>query len=108
MTEAKVVDISYILYVIAKGGNGSKERGKTKKCILGVMSKVLNRKTLPGEAFCFLEKHLPLIFKFCAWSNSLFFNELLISLQPTFSERIVIFLQSDWSTLSTCKWPQLQ
>ena len=108
MTEAKVVDISYILYVIAKGGNGSKERGKTKKCILGVLSKVLNRKTLSGEAFCFLEKHLPLIFKFCAWSNSLFFNELLISLQPTISERIVIFLQCDWSTLSTSKWPQLQ
>ena len=49
MTEAKVVDISYILYVIAKGGNDSKEIGKTKKCIPGVMSKVLNRKTLSGE-----------------------------------------------------------
>ena len=59
-----MLDISYILYVIAKGGNGSKEIGKTRKCILGVMSKVLNRKTLSGETFCFLEKHLPLIFKF--------------------------------------------
>ena len=108
MTEAKVVDISYIFYVVAKGGNGSKEIDKKKKCILGVMCKVLNRKTLSGEAFCFLEKHLPLIFKFCAWSNSLFFNELLITLQPTFSERIIIFLQSDWSSWSTCKWPQLQ
>ena len=49
MTVAKVVDSSYILYVIAKGGNGSKEIGKTKKCIPGVMSKVLNRKTLSGE-----------------------------------------------------------
>ena len=46
MTVAKVVDISYILYVIAKGGNGSKEIGKTKKCIPGVMSKVLNRKNI--------------------------------------------------------------
>ena len=108
MTEAKVVDISYIFYVIAKSGNGSKEIDKTKKCILGVMCKVLNRKTLSGEAFCFLERCLLLIFNFCAWSNSLFFNELLISRQATFSERIVIFLQSDWSTLSTCKWPQLQ
>ena len=45
MTEAKVVDISYIFYVIAKSGNGSKEIDKTKKCILGVMCKVLNRKT---------------------------------------------------------------
>ena len=108
MTEAKVVGISYIFYFIAKGGNGSKEIDKTKKCILGVMCKVLNRKTLSGEAFCFLEKRLLVIFKFCAWSNSLFFNELLISPRPTFLERIVIFLQSDWSTLSTCKWPQLQ
>ena len=56
MTEAKVVDISYIFYVVAKGGNGSKEIDKKKKCILGVMCKVLNRKTLSGEAFCFLDK----------------------------------------------------
>ena len=34
---------------------------KTKKCLPGVICKGLNRKTLSGEAFCFLEKRFLLI-----------------------------------------------
>ena len=60
-------------------------------CHLGVICKVSNRKTLFGETFCFLEKRWLSIFKFCDSSN-LFFYELLIGLQPTFLECIVIFL----------------
>ena len=55
-------------------------------CLLGVVCKVLNRKTLSGEAFCSLEKCLLSIFKFCALSNLLFFYELVIGPQPTFLE----------------------
>ena len=44
-------------------------------CLLGVVS---NRKILTGEIFCFLEKRLLSIFKFCASSNSLFFYELVL------------------------------
>ena len=40
------------------------------------------------------------MFKFCTSSNLLFYYELLIGTQPTVLECIVIFLQSDWSTLS--------
>ena len=42
--------------------------------------------------FCFLEKRLLSIFKFCASSNLLFFYEQLIGPQPTFLECIVTFL----------------
>ena len=42
--------------------------------------------------FCFFEKRLLSIFKFCASSNLLLFYELLIGPQPTFLECIVIFL----------------
>ena len=41
-------------------------------CLVGVIWKVLNRKTLSGETFCFLEKCLLSIFKFDALSNFLF------------------------------------
>ena len=58
---------------------------------LGVMCKVSNRKTLSGETFCFIEKHLLSVFKFCS-SSKLFYYELLIGRQPTFLEHIVIFL----------------
>ena len=61
-------------------------------CLLGVVCKVLNGKTLSGEAFCFLEKCLLSISKFCALSNLLFFYELVIGPQPTFLECIFIFL----------------
>ena len=47
------------------------------------MGKVWNGKTLPGEKFCFLEKRLLPIFKFCASSNLLFSYELLIGPEPT-------------------------
>ena len=40
------------------------------------------------------------MFKFCTSSNLLFYHELLIGTQPTVLECIVIFLQSDWSTMS--------
>ena len=33
-------------------------------CLLGVICKVSNRKTLPGETFCILEKRLLSIFEF--------------------------------------------
>ena len=58
---------------------------------LGVMCKVLNRKTLSGKTFCFTETHLLSVFKFCA-SSKLFAYEPLIGRQPTFLEYIVIFL----------------
>ena len=38
-------------------------------CLLGVICKVSNRKTLSGETFCFLEKPLLSIFKCCASRN---------------------------------------
>ena len=58
-------------------------------CLLSVICKV---RTLSGEKLCFLGKHLLSIFEFCASSNLLSFYELLIGPQPTFLERIVIFL----------------
>ena len=42
--------------------------------------------------FAFLKNVCYQIFKRCASSNLLFFNELLIGPQPTFPEFIVIFL----------------
>ena len=59
-------------------------------CLLGVVCKVSDRKTLSGEKFCFLEECLLSIFKFCTSSNLLFFYELLVGPQPTFLECIVI------------------
>ena len=47
-------------------------------CLLGVICKVLNRKTFFGQTFCFLEKSLLSIFKFCALSKFFFFYEQLI------------------------------
>ena len=47
-------------------------------CLLGVIRKVSNRKTLTDETFCFLEKRLLSIYTFFASSNLLFFYELLI------------------------------
>ena len=38
-------------------------------CLLGVTCKVSNRKTLSGKTFCFLEKRLLSIFKFCSSRN---------------------------------------
>ena len=63
-------------------------------CLLCVTCEVSNRKTLSGETFCFLEKRLLSICKFCASSNLLFFffYKLLIGPQPTFLECTVIFL----------------
>ena len=58
---------------------------------LGVTCKVSNRKTLSGETFCFIEKHLLSVFTFCA-SSKLFYYQLLIGRQPTFLEHIDIFL----------------
>ena len=60
--------------------------------LLGVVCNVLNTKTVSGKTFCFLEKCILLIFKFCPLSNLMFFffYELLIGPQPTFSECIVI------------------
>ena len=53
---------------------------------VGVVCNVSNTKTLSGKTFCFLEKCVLLIFKFCPLSNlRFFFYELLIGPQPTFS-----------------------
>ena len=41
--------------------------------LLGVVCNVLNTKTVSGKTFCFLEKCILLIFKFCPLSNSMFF-----------------------------------
>ena len=52
MTEAKNVNVSYNFdlrtHVFEKRSNG----------LLGVICKVLNKKTLSGERFCFFEKRL--------------------------------------------------
>ena len=44
----------------------------------GVICKVSSRKTFSGETFCFFEKLLLSIFKFCASSNLLIIYELFI------------------------------
>ena len=62
------------------------------QCLLDVVCKVSNRMMLSGETFCFLQKRLLSICKFCASCNLLFFYELVIGSQPTFLECIVIFL----------------
>ena len=62
------------------------------QCLLDVVCKVLNRMMLSGVTFCFLEKRLLSLCKFCASSNLLFFYELVIGSQPTFLECTVIFL----------------
>ena len=46
-------------------------------CLLGVVCKVLNRKTLSVETFCFPEKTCAINIEFCALNNLLFFYELL-------------------------------
>ena len=58
-------------------------------CLLGVTCKVLNKKTLSGKTFCFLEKLLQSIFKFCALSNLGPVHTYTLSLEnATFSLRI--------------------
>ena len=117
--EGKNVNVSHIFdlrsLVIAKCDNGSKKKlledDKITACVkqislLGVIHKVLNRKTLSGETFCFLEKRMLSIFKFHTSSNLFFPYKLQIGPQPTFLECIVIFLKSDRSTLSRCPWLQ--
>ena len=54
-------------------------------CLLGVICKVSNRKTMSGETFCSLEKRL-------LSSNLSFSYESLIGPQPTFWKCFVIFL----------------
>ena len=118
--EGKNVNVSHIFdlrsLVIAKCDNGSKKKfvgdDKITACVkqislLGAVHKVLKyRKTLSGERFCFLEKRMLSIFKFRTSSNLFFPYKLQIGPQPTFLECIVIFLKSDWSTLSRCPWLQ--
>ena len=61
-------------------------------CLLGVVCKVSNRKTLSGETFCFPEKRLLSILNLVLRVTYCFFlYELLIGRQPTFLECIVIF-----------------
>ena len=71
-------------------------------CLLGVICKVSNRKTLSGKTFCFLEKRCYQYLNFVLRGT----YELLIGPRLTFLECVVIFLLSDWSTLS--KWPRLR
>ena len=52
-------------------------------CLLGVVCKVSNRKTLSGETFCFPEKRLLSLLNFVL-RVTYFFCELLIGRQPTF------------------------
>ena len=60
-------------------------------CLLGVVCKVSNGKTLYGHTFYFLEKRLLLIFNFVLRVTFFFFYDLLISSQPTFLECSVVF-----------------
>ena len=41
--------------------------------LLGIVCSVSNTKTVSGKTFCFLEKRVLLIFKFCPLSNLMFF-----------------------------------
>ena len=65
-------------------------------CLLAVICKVSNRKTLSGEIFCLFEKRLLLTFKFVLRETYclfvFFFYQLLIGLQPTFLKCIVILM----------------
>ena len=58
-------------------------------CRLCVISKVSDRQILSGETFCFHEKRLLSIFKFCAVSN---FN-------------IVFLRAADWPTANSANFP---
>ena len=62
-------------------------------CLLGVVCKVSNGKTLPSEAFCFPEKRLLSILNFVLRVTYCFFCELLIDRKPPFLECIVILLK---------------
>ena len=78
-------------------------------CLLGVVCNISNRKTLSGKTFCFLEKHVPLIFKFCPLSNLMFFCFFLRAADwssTNFLGMYCYFNVVHWSTLS--KWPWLQ
>ena len=79
-------------HVIVKRSNITKEiTGNDKKmCLMGVVCKVLNRKTFSAETFFFPDKRFLSIF--FASSNSLFFYKLLFGPQQIFSECIVVFL----------------
>ena len=104
MTEAKNINISYILdlnlHVIAKRSNIVARKllvdEKITVCVKQIcVSSVLyvkekGKRQLSGETFCLLEKRLLSTSKHCASSNLLFFYKLLICPQPTFSECIVI------------------
>ena len=104
MTEAKNINISYILdlnlHVIAKRSNIVARKllvdEKITVCVKQIcVSSLLyvkekGKRQLSGETFCLLEKRLLSTFKRCASSNLLFFYKLLICPQPTFSECIVI------------------
>ena len=104
MTEAKNINISYILdlnlHVIAKRSNivarkllvDEKITVSVKQiCVSSLLYvKEKGKRQLSGETFCLLEKRLLSTFKRCASSNLLFFYKLLICPQPTFSECIVI------------------
>ena len=90
VTDAKNVNGSYVIdlqsHVIAICGNRSEEiagrwqnNSLCQRYLLGVVYKVLNRKTLSGETFCFPEKSL-LYFTSCWLANDqLSWNVLLFS-----------------------------
>ena len=64
-------------------------------CLLGVVCNVSNRKTLSGKTFCFLKKHVLLIFKFCPLSIKLnvflfFFTSCLLVLNQL-SRNVLLF-----------------
>ena len=62
-------------------------------CLLGVVCKVLNRKTLSVETFCFPEKRLLSILNFVLRVTYCFFYELLVGRKPPFLECIVMLLK---------------
>ena len=81
MREAKNVNICYNfdlkshvipkrVTVTKKSLAGDKITACVKQiCLLGVICKVSNRKTLSGKTLCFLKKRLLSIFQFCASRN---------------------------------------
>ena len=72
------------------------------KCLLGVESNVLKRKTLSGKTICFLEKCFLLIFKFCSSSNLFFFLRATDWPSTIFLGMYCYFpvIRADWSIVS--------
>ena len=92
MTESYIFDLSS--HVIVKHGNITKEiTGNDKTiiiCLMGVVCKVLNRKILSAETFCFPDKRLLSIFNFSHQVTYCFFTCCYLAYNK-FSLNVLLF-----------------